>query len=66
MAAYTELVTLHRSSTGTVHLIPATRVKVEKDDELIIILSDDSDRNSSTVAPSIISRVDNSNIPDSL
>jgi hypothetical protein len=66
MAASTELVTPHRSSTGTVHLTPATRVKVEKGDEVINILNDDSDGNSPTVAPPIISRVDNSNIPNSL
>jgi hypothetical protein len=66
MAASTELVTPHRSSTGTVHLTPATRVKVEKGDEVINILSDDSDGNSPTVVPPIISRVDNSSIPDSL
>jgi hypothetical protein len=66
MAASTELVTLHRSSIGTVHLTPATWVKVEKGDEVINILSDDSDGNSPTVAPPIISRVDNSSIPYSL
>jgi hypothetical protein len=66
MAASTELVTPHRSSTGTVHLTPATRVKVEKGDEVINILNDDSDGNSRAVAPPIISRVDNCSIPDSL
>jgi hypothetical protein len=55
MAASTELVTPHRSSTGTVHLTPATRVKVEKGDEVINILNDDSDGNSRAIAPPIIS-----------
>jgi hypothetical protein len=55
MAASTELVTPHRSSTGTVHLTLATRVKVEKGDEVINILSDDSDGNSPAIAPPIIS-----------
>jgi hypothetical protein len=41
-------------------------MKVEKGNEVINILSDDSDGNSPTVAPPIIYRVDNSNIPDSL
>src|SRR5450759_768758 len=50
MAASTELVTPHRSSTGTVQLTPATRVKFEPADELITILSDDSDGNSPDVA----------------
>jgi hypothetical protein len=43
MAATTELVTPHRSSTGTVQLTHATQVKVEHAEELITILSDDSD-----------------------
>ena len=50
MAASMEIVTPHRSSTGTVQLTPATRVKLEHADELITILSDDSDGNSPTVA----------------
>jgi hypothetical protein len=66
MATSIELVTPHRSSIGTVHLNLATWVKVEKEDEVINILSDDSDGNSPSVAPHIISRVDNSNIPNSL
>jgi hypothetical protein len=41
MAASTELVTPHHSSTGTVQLTPITRVKVEHAEELITILSDD-------------------------
>ena len=49
MAASTELVTPHQSSTGTVQLTPAMRVKLEHVDELIIILSDDSNDNSPTV-----------------
>ena len=43
MAATMELVTPHRSSTGTIQLTPATRVKVEHVEELITILSDDFD-----------------------
>jgi hypothetical protein len=50
MAATLELVTSHRSSTGTVQLTHATRVKVEQAEELITILSDDSDGNSPPVA----------------
>jgi hypothetical protein len=46
MATSTELVTPHRSSIGTVQLTPATWVKEERDEELITILSDDSDGNS--------------------
>jgi hypothetical protein len=51
MAASTELVTPNRSSTGTVQLTPAIRVKVEKDEKLIIILNDDSDGNLPPGAP---------------
>jgi hypothetical protein len=50
MAASTELVTPNRSSTSTVQLTPVTRVKVEHAEELITILSDDSDGNSPVVA----------------
>jgi hypothetical protein len=46
MAATTELVIPHRSSTFTVQLTHATRVKVEHAQELITLLSDDSDGNS--------------------
>jgi hypothetical protein len=53
MAASTKLVTPHRSSTGTVQLTPITRVKVEHAEELITILSDDSDGNSPVVASPI-------------
>jgi hypothetical protein len=51
MAASTELVTPNHSSTGTVQLTPAIRVKVEKDEEFITILSDDLDGNSPPGAP---------------
>ena len=50
MVATMELVTSHHSSTGTVQLIHATWVKVEHVEELIIILSDDSDGNSPPIA----------------
>jgi hypothetical protein len=60
MAASTELVTPHRSSTGTVQLTPATRVKLEHDEVLITILSDDSDGNSPTVALPMTSPLVNS------
>ena len=49
MAASTELITPHRSSTSTVKLTPATRLKLEPADELITILSDDFDENFPTV-----------------
>jgi hypothetical protein len=65
MAASTELVTPHRSSTGTVQLTLATRVKVEHADELITILSDDSDGNSPTVALPMTSPLVNSPLPGS-
>ena len=50
MAASTELITSHQSSIGTVQLTPATHVKLEYADELITILSDSLDENSSTIA----------------
>jgi hypothetical protein len=65
MAASTELVTPHRFSTGTIQLIPAIRVKVEHAEELITILSDDSDGNSPAVASPIRSPLVNSSVPDS-
>jgi hypothetical protein len=65
MAASTELVTPHRSSTGTVQLTPATRVKIEHAEELITILSDDLDGNSPVVASPIRSPLVNSSLPDS-
>jgi hypothetical protein len=43
MAASTELITPHHSSIGTIQLTLATHVKVEHAEELITILSDDSD-----------------------
>ena len=49
MIASTELVTPHQSSTGIVQLTPTTEVKLEPADELITILSDDSEDNSPTV-----------------
>jgi hypothetical protein len=65
MAATTELVTPHRSSTGTVQLTPATRVKVEHAEELITFLSDDSNGDSSTVASPIRSPLVNCSHPES-
>jgi hypothetical protein len=65
MAASTELVTPHRSSTGTVQLTPATRVKVVHVDALITILSDESDRNSPVVASPIRSPLINCSLPES-
>jgi hypothetical protein len=51
MATITELVTPHRSSTGIVQLTSASRVKVESNEEVITILSDDSLENSPAVTP---------------
>jgi hypothetical protein len=65
MAASTELVTSHRSSTGTVQLTPATLVKAEHVEELITILSDDSDGNFPTVALPMTSPLVNSPLPES-
>jgi hypothetical protein len=65
MAASTELVTSHQSSTETVQLTPATRVKIEHLEELITILSDDSDGNSPVVASPNRSPLVNSSLPDS-
>jgi hypothetical protein len=65
MVASIELVTPHRSSTGTVQLTPATRVKVEHAEELITILSDDSDGNSPAVASPIRSPLVNCSLSDS-
>jgi hypothetical protein len=65
MAASTELVTSHHSSTRTVQLTPATRVKLELAEELITILRDDSDGNSPTVALSMTSPLINSPLPKS-
>jgi hypothetical protein len=65
MAASTELVTSHLSSTGTVQLTPATRVKVEHAKALITILSDDSDGNSPAVASPIRSPLVNCLLPES-
>jgi hypothetical protein len=66
MAASTELVTPHRSSTGTVQLTPISRVKVEQGAELITILSDDSDGNSPAVPPPHRSPLNSSTPPDSM
>jgi hypothetical protein len=65
MAATTELVTPHRSSTGTIQLTHAMRVKVEHAEELITILSDDSDGNSPPVALPMTSPLLNSPLPES-
>jgi hypothetical protein len=65
MAASTELVTPHRSSTATVQLIPATWVKLEHADEFITILSDDSDNNSPAVALPMRSPLVNTPLPES-
>jgi hypothetical protein len=65
MAASTELVTPHRSSTSTVQLTPVTWVKVEHAEELITILSDDSDGNSPVVASPIRSPLINNSLPES-
>jgi hypothetical protein len=65
MAASTELVTPHRSSTSIVQLTPATRMKVEYAEELITIFSDDSDGNSPVLAPPITSPLVNSFFPNS-
>ena len=50
MAASMELVTSHRSSTGTIQLTPATWVKLKHVDGLITILSNDSNGNSPIIA----------------
>jgi hypothetical protein len=65
MAASMELVTPHHSSTGTIQLTPATHVKVERIEELIIIFSDDSDGNSPTVALPMTSPLVSSPLPES-
>jgi hypothetical protein len=65
MAASTELVTSHQSSTGTIQFTPATRVKVEHGKELITILNDDSDGNSPVVASPIRSLLVNCSLPES-
>jgi hypothetical protein len=65
MAATTELVTPHRSSIGTVQLTHATWVKVEHAQELITLLSDDSDGNSPLVALPMTSPLLNSPLPES-
>jgi hypothetical protein len=65
MVATTELVTPHRSSTGTVQLTHATRVKVEQAEELITILSVDSDGNSPPVALPMTSPLLNSPLLES-
>ena len=65
MAASTELVTPNQSLTGTVQLTLATGVKLEPMDELITILSDDSDDNSPTVVLSMNSPLVNSPLPKS-
>jgi hypothetical protein len=66
MAASTKLVTAHRSSTDTIQLTPASRVTVEKGEELVTILSDDSYRNSPVVVHPIRFLLVNSILPDSI
>jgi hypothetical protein len=66
MAASTELVIPHQSSTSTAQLTPVSRVKVEQGEELLTILNDDSDGNSPVVAPPIRSLVINSSVPNSV
>jgi hypothetical protein len=66
MAASTELVTPHRSSTGTVRLTPVSRVKIEQGAQVITILSDDSDENSPAVRSPIRSPLIISTPPDSM
>ena len=65
MAASTELVTLHHSSTGTVQLTPTIWMKLEHIEELITILSDDSGINSPTVALPKTSPLVNSSLSES-
>jgi hypothetical protein len=65
MAASMELVTFHRSSTGTIQLTPPTQVKIEHVEELITIINDDLDGNSPAVASPIRSPLVNSSLPDS-
>ena len=65
MAATMELVTPHHSSIGTIQLTFATRMKVEHAEELITILSDDSDGNSPPVALCMTSPLLNSPLPES-
>jgi hypothetical protein len=65
MAASTKLVTPHRSSIGTVKLTPAIRVKVEHAEELITIISNDSDENSPAVPSPIRSPFVNCSHPES-
>ena len=65
MAASTKLVTPHQNSKGTVQLTPTTRVKLEHVDELITILSDNSDNNSPTVVLPMNSPLVNSPLPES-
>jgi hypothetical protein len=65
MAATMELVTPHRSSTGTIQLTYAMQVKVEHAEELITLLSDDSDGNSPRVALPMTSPLFNSPLLES-
>jgi hypothetical protein len=65
MAASIELVIPHQSSTGTIQLTPAIRVKVEHAEELITILSNDLDGNSPAVASPIRSPLVNCSLPES-
>ena len=65
MVATMKLVTSNRSSTGTIQLTPATQVKLEHADELITILSNDSDGNSPPVALSMTFALVSSPLPES-
>ena len=65
MAASTELVTPHRSSTSTIQLTPATQVKLEHAHDLITILNNDSNDNSSIVVLPMNSPLVNSLHPES-
>jgi hypothetical protein len=66
MAASTELVTPHHSSTGTVQLTPVSWMKVEQGAQVITILSDDSNGNSPVVPPPDRSPLIISTLPDSM
>jgi hypothetical protein len=66
MAASTELVTPHCSSTGTVQLTPVSQVKIEQGAQVITILNDDSDGNSPAVLPPNRSPLIISTPPDSM
>ena len=66
MTASMELVTSHGSSIGTIQFNLASRIKVEKGEEFIIIPSDNSDGNLPTIAPPIRSPLIDSSLPNSI